>query len=157
MKKTVWTLVAACLLGAMGQAYAADTASISVTVSLESVISVSLDHGSWTIPPIALGGNATDTWVATVGNTACKLEIVGTDGAGGWTLGATAGADQFAVTAVAAPSPSVALSKTYQTLAANVAAYGTKSFTLTYNAPTSDTKGGGVAQGFTVTVKASAP
>lgn len=159
MRHTGLVLVAAlCALGWANPAHGANTATISVTVSLESVISVSVTPGAWTIGPVTLGStSAPGSFTANVGNTASKLEIIGTDAAGAWVLGATAGADRFAVSAVAAPDPAVSLSKTYQVLAASVAAYGSKSFTLTYAAPTSDTKGGGVNQGFTITVKASAP
>lgn len=148
-------LLGAIVIALTGSARAADTASISVTVSLEAVISVSVTPGAWNIGAIALGGtNGPSPFTASVGNTATKLEIVGTDGAGAWALGAAAGADQFAV---AVSSPAISLSKAYQTLSASVAAYGSKAFDLTYSAPASDTKGGGVSQNFTITIKASAP
>lgn len=147
--------VAACLLGIGGQAWAADTDTITVTVSLQAVVSVSVSPNSWNIGAIALSGtNGPQAFTATVGNSATKLEIAGSNAAGGWTIGATPGADRFVV---AVTSPAITLTTAYQTLEASVAAYGNKPFSLTYSAPTSDTQGGGVDQSFTITVKASAP
>ena len=155
MKWVIVVATLACVLALMGQARAADTATISVTVSLESVISVTVNPSTWAIGPVSLGStSAPVSFTASIGNTASKLEIKGTDGAGAWVLGATAGANQFAVSGTA---PAITLSKTYQTLVANVAAYGSSGFNLAYSAPTSDTKGGGVDQSFTVSVKASVP
>ena len=152
---TLMTAVAACLLGIGGQAWAADTDTITVTVSLEAVISVSVSPNTWNIGAIALSGvNGPQAFTATVGNSATKLEIMGSNGAGGWTIGATPGADRFVV---AVSSPAITLTTAYQTLDASVAAYGNKGFDLTYSAPASDTKGGGVDQSFAVTLKASAP
>jgi hypothetical protein len=141
-----------CFFGIM-QVQAAEQ-SITVTVSLESSISVSLDKTAWVIGPKGLGATAgPEAFVATVGNTPTKLEIKGADGAGGWTIGTPVGADKFEV---AVTDPAITLTKVNQTLAASVAAYGTKSFSLTYKSPSSDTKGAGVAQGFAITVTASA-
>lgn len=143
------------ILGTAATGWASDTGTITVSVSLGSVIAVSLDTSTWNIGPIALGGsNGPATFTATVGNTATKLEIAATNGAGGWALGATAGPDVFVV---AVTNPAIKLTAVNQTLAASVAAYGNKSLALTYGAPTSDTKGGGIDQGFAITVKASAP
>jgi len=155
MKKAILMLVAAVsLLGAGGPIWAAGTDTISVTVSLEETVSVSVTPSSWTIGAIGLSGTSGPTsFTATVGNTATKLEIMASNGAGGWTIGATAGADQFVV---AVTSPAITLTTAYQELDPSVAAYGSKDFLLTYSAPSGDTKGAGLDQGFTVTLKASA-
>lgn len=143
-----------CLAGLAGQAQAADTDTITVTVSLESIISVSVAPNTWTIGALSLGGSSgPSAFTATIGNVATKLEIMGANAAGGWTIGATAGADRFSV---AVTAPALTLTTAYQTLAASVAPYGNQPFGLTYSAPTSDTNGGGVDQGFTITLKASA-
>jgi len=154
MKKAILMLMAAvCLLGAAGPIWAADTDTISVTVSLEETVSVSVTPNSWTIGAIGLSGtNGPTSFTATVGNTATKLEIMGSNGAGGWMIDATADEDQFVV---AVTSPAITLTTAYQELDAGVAAYGSKDFLLTYSAPTRDTKGAGLDQGFTVTLKAS--
>ncbi|MBP8132070.1 MAG: hypothetical protein KA184_21015 [Candidatus Hydrogenedentes bacterium] len=154
-RASVMMAAAACLLGVCGQVWAADTDTITVTVSLEAVISVSVSPNTWNIGAIALSGtNGPQSFTATVGNSATKLEIMGSNGAGGWTIGATPGADRFVV---AVTSPAITLTTAYQTLEASVAAYGSKGFDLTYSAPVSDTKGGGVDQSCVVTLKASAP
>jgi hypothetical protein len=147
--------LAVCLAGIVAHAWAAETDSISVTVSLQSVISVAVLPHSWAIGGIGLNSTTgPQAFSATVGNTATKLEIMGANGAGGWTIGTSAVADQFKV---AVSDPAINLSTAYQELAASVAAYGKKDFSLTYSAPTSDTRGGGVDQGFSITLKASTP
>lgn len=157
MRKLTMLVLAAVLAGVAGTGWAADTGTITVTVSLESTISVSLDKTAWNLGPVAAGStSAPETFTATVGNTATKLEIAGTDAAGGWVLDTAAAGDKFVVS-VADSGPLFPLSKTGQTLAAAVPAYGAKEFSLTYSAPTSDTKGAGAGQGFSVTVTASAP
>lgn len=157
MKQLTMLALAAMLAGMAGNGWAADTGTITVTVSLESTISVSLDKTAWSLGPVATGStSAAETFTADVGNTATKLEISGADAAGGWVLDTTAGADKFVVS-VADTGPLFSLTTANQTLAAAVPAYGAKEFSLTYSAPTSDTKGAGVNQGFSVTVTASAP
>lgn len=155
MRRVLVMTAAAGLLCICGQSWAADTDTITVTVSLEAVISVSVSPNAWNIGAISLSGtNGPQAFTATVGNSATKLEIAGSNGAGGWTIGATPGADRFVV---AVTSPAITLTTAYQTLEASVAAYGNKPFALTYSAPSSDTKGGGVDQSCTITLKASAP
>lgn len=152
---SVMLVLAVCLVGITGQARAQATDTITVTVSLEAAISVSVLPDAWTIGPITISGsNGPESFTATVGNSATKLEIMGSDGAGGWAIGATVDADQFVV---AVTDPAITLTALYQTLEASVAAYGNKAFDLTYSAPDSDTQGGGVDQGFTITLRASAP
>ena len=62
--------------------------------------------------------------------------------------------DRFSVTVT---SPPLTLTTANQTLAASVTANGSVNFNLTYAAPTDDSKGAGVAQGFTITLTASTP
>lgn len=153
MHKVKWTpILAAGLFAMMGMAWAADTGTITVTVSLQS-ISVSLDTSTWDIGPIALGGSSTLPTVTATnnGNVATDLAIKGADGAGAWAIG-TQGADAFEVDVA---SPVLKLSTTNQTLVSGLAPSGTKAIDLTYKAPTSDTKGPGVAQGFSITITAS--
>ena len=155
MRKLILTLVlAAGLMGLAGQSWAADTAAISVTVSLQEVVSVALDKDSWAIGSIALSGSdGPEAFTATNdGNVAIDLSISATNAAGGWTIAASAGADAFSV---AVDSPAINLSTSGQSLAGNVAVSGAKAFNLTYNAPTSDSHGGGVSQGFSVAVSAT--
>ncbi len=83
-----------------------------------------------------------------------KRRIKGSDGLGTWVIGTPSGANQFEV---AVDDPDIKLTTSYQELAASVSAYGDKFFDLTYSSPTSDNKGAGVDQRFTVTVKAMAP
>jgi len=137
-----------------GQVWAAEGATISVTVSLEERVEVSLDNGTWNIGPIALGGSsAPATFTATNnGTVAADFSINATNGAGGWTLAAAGGADAFAVSVA---DPAIFLTLADQLLATNVATNATKDVAMTYRAPTSDTKGGGVDQSFGISITAS--
>ncbi len=155
MSRKTLAVTAALVIGVMGLAgqAAAQTDTITVTVSLTETIEVSLDTNTWAIGAIALGStNGPQAFTATVGNIETDLAIRASDGTGGWTLGSPAGADTFEVTSDTGASP---LTTGDQVLSADVAAYGNVTFNLTYNAPTSDTFGGGVDQGFTITLTAS--
>ncbi len=150
----VATILLTFLLAA-GSAQAATTDTITVTVSLQSVISVSVTPNTWNITPLALTDTApSPMFTATVGNTATRLQIKATNAAGGWTLGSPPALDRFSVTVT---SPPLTLTTANQTLAASVTANGSVNFNLTYAAPTDDSKGAGVAQGFTITLTASSP
>ena len=154
-KLSVVLALGMCLVGVAGQAWAADEDTITVTVSLESVISVVVAPDTWVIGAIAIdGSDGPESFTATVGNIATKLEIKGADGAGGWVIGTPGAANQFEV---ACSNPVLTLTLVDQVLSASVAAYGNHAFDLTYTAPTSDTLGGGVDQSFSITLKASAP
>ncbi len=155
MKKLTLILALAVFMIAMaGQARAATSGTISVTVSLE-LISVSLDASAWNIGPISLGGSSVLPTVTATndGNVSLDLVIRGAIGAGGWAIGATAASDTFVV-AVTAPALTLT-SSSDQTLVTGLAAAGTKNIDLTYSAPTADTVGGGVDQGFDITITAS--
>lgn len=143
-----------CVAGWTGQAHAGTTGTIAVTVSLQEEISVSLDASAWNIGPIALSGtNPLPTVTATNdGNVTVDLAIRGANGAGGWFIGSPAAADTFEVSL---GSPAITLGTGDTSLASSVAKGGTVSIDMTYSAPTSDTLGGGVDQGFNITVTAS--
>jgi len=156
MKKTIVLAMILGLIGFAGEGWAGTTDTITVTVSLGEVISVSLDSGTWTIGSVALSdSSASPTYTATNdGNVAIDLTITGTDatGPGTWTLENAVGTDQFRVTVT---SPALNLSTGAQSLATGLAVSGTKAIDMTYYAPSGDTDGSGVAQGFTITVAAS--
>jgi hypothetical protein len=143
-----------CFVWFPGQAMAATSDTITVTVSLAEEVAVSLDTATWAIGSITLGGSDSPATITATndGNVAADLEIRATNGAGGWTLAGSPGADAFSVDLA---SPSISLSTSDQTLATNVASSGTKSIDLTYNAPTSDTVGPATNQGFSITVSAT--
>ncbi len=154
MRKTSLTLALAIgLVGIMGQAWADSEATITVTVELES-ISVSLDTSAWEIGPITLGGSDTLPTVTATneGNVDIDLKIKGANGTGGWTIGTPAGEDTFEV---ALTSPAITLTTSDQSLADAVAPDATTSIDLAYAAPSIDNFGGGVDQGFDITVTAS--
>ena len=155
MRKAVLAMaVLLCSLALTGQAWAATSDTITVTVSLAEEVAVSLDTNTWVIGPITLGGSDSPATITATndGNVAADLTIKATNGAGGWTLADSAGANTFSVDLA---SPAISLSTSDQTLASNVAADGTKAIDLTYNAPTSDAVGPATDQGFTITVSAT--
>lgn len=117
------------------------------------VVSVSLDRNSWDLTGIHLAETHVASFTATNdGNVAIDLNITATDGAGGWTIEPAPGANAFAVDLA---DPAIALSKSDQIVATNIAPSYAKNIDLTYNSPTSDTIGNGVSQAFTITLLAS--
>ena len=143
---------------AAGYDYDSGYGIVGATASLQSlsseVVSVSLDSNTWSLGGVSLSSTTSSpSYTATNdGNVAIDLTIKATNGTGGWTLAASAGADAFSVDVT---SPALNLTTSDQNLATNVAVSGTKGIDLTYNAPTSDTAGGGTAQDFTITITAS--
>ena len=163
MKKLVVVFaMAACLVGAAGQASAATTGNISVTVSLMSVTSVLVTPGSWPIGATTFG--ATDLLSFSAendGTEAINLTITGANGAGGWTLGGSSGADQFSVEA-SNGTPALSGGTFFLTIGAltlNVSSIATgnaQTFDLEYTAPSSNTNTVGASQNFIIVITASA-
>ena len=160
MKKLVLVIaMAACLVGVTGQASAATTDTIEVTVSLGEVISVTLNLDAWNIGAIAIDfvSSAFPVVATNAGNVNIDLNINGETGAGGWTLAGAVGEDAFMVTVTPAVITPFAMTtgggtKMFDALPHTTS--NTTSFNLTYNAPNGDTVGP-ADQGFTITVTAS--
>jgi len=153
--KSVFSLAICMLTIAATSVWGAETATISVTVSLESVIAVSVEPNNWAINMITLGSSTEpQDFTATIGNTATKIEIKASNANSGWVLSDIPAQDSFNVSIL---DPDLDLSTVYQELGGSIPAYGQKNFSMVYTAPVSDTKGGGVDQSFNVTLKASAP
>ena len=87
------------ILALAGFARAADTGNITVTVSLQSLIEVTVTSGTWNIGSVALSSVSGPTsFTAAVGNTATKLEIKAANPTGsGWAIGSAPAADVFQV------------------------------------------------------------
>jgi uncharacterized repeat protein (TIGR01451 family) len=94
---------------------------------------------------------------ANSGNVPEDLAIAGDDGSGGWRLDNSAGLNAFKVEVDNGDDGSyeTVLTTATQTFAPGVAAGSTETLGLRYSAPSQDTVGGGVAQDFTITLKAS--
>ena len=166
MKKLVIVFaMVACLIGVTGQASAATTGNISVTVSLVSVTSVSVTPGSWSIGEITFGQIVTLTPVTATNNGTepINLTITGANGAGTWVIGGSSDADQFSVEAkngapsltntdshflINGASPTINVS--------SITAGNSQVFDLVYTAPSSNTDTVGASQGFTIVITASA-
>jgi hypothetical protein len=153
---TLILALALCLVCIAGRAWAAETDAITVTVSMESIVSVSVSPDDWIIGPIGEGEDATQgSFTATNdGNVTEDLTITGADGANGWNIAAAAGVDEFAVQldrGVGGPM----LETNPLPLTSSLAAAAGHAFTLDYAAPLSDTQGGGLDHSFPITITAS--
>lgn len=128
-------------------AKAATSGTITATVTVQN-ISITVTDGTVAYGTLGLnssaGTNSADTQTATNdGNVTESFVIRGQDSAG-WTLGASAGADQyvhrFCITSCTTPPTNyTALTTSNQTLVASVAAAGNQTFDLYITTPTSST------------------
>ena len=132
-------------------ALAANTATVAATVTLRNV-SVTVSDGTVaygildvnTTKTTLAGGLADQQTATNAGNIAEDFNIKGQDSAN-WTLGATAGANQYihkfcVATCGTEGTPGAgftALTTSYASLASNVATSGTQAFDLLMNTPTS--------------------
>ncbi len=152
MKPLTFSLAALGLVASLAwsSAIAATTASVTATVTVQN-ISLTVTDGTVTYG--TLGQNATkstipsdlnDKQTATNnGNVAEDFNIKGRDSAN-WTLGATAGSDQYihkfcTATCGSPPTNYTALTTSYQSLGTNIAASATKSIDLFLNTPNPST------------------
>jgi hypothetical protein len=131
-----------------------------VAVFVADQISVTVTPpATWLIGPQALNyvGESGTFTVNNDGNVAEDIAINAGDGAGGWLLQDAVGADAFKVEADGDANGvyELILGKIDQTLYSNLDTGGAKGLKLRYSAPNADTKGGGVAQDFTITITAS--
>lgn len=145
------TALILCLAGLTDQVQA-QTDTISVTVSMETIVSVTVTPDTWNLGAIATStvyGPQACT-ATNNGNVRQDLTITGSDGLGGWILGATPGTDTFAVDVDGSP-----LSTTPLSLTSGLPASSSYPFNLSYSSPTADTQGGGANHNFTITITAS--
>jgi len=159
MKRVILMLaLAACLVCIAGRAWAAETDTITVTVSMESVVSVDVTPAAWNIGAIGeSGGSGPESFTATNdGNVTEDLTITGANGANGWNIGAAAGVDVFAVTLDRGELSEDMLETSPVPLTSSLAPDAGHGFTLDYSAPTEDNQGGGVDHSFSITITASA-
>ena len=143
------------------KAEAAATDTIAVTVTLDSVISVSVDVATWAIAVNTLTASETSVEITALndGNVIETFSIKGADGAGGWTLGTPGAVNVFGL-GLAIDSPDylifTAMDATGIALGGDIALAGSETFKMKYTLPTTDNLGGGIGQGFDVTVTAAA-
>ncbi|MCX7047512.1 MAG: S8 family serine peptidase, partial [Candidatus Sumerlaeota bacterium] len=178
---TVYVYLAASLQGANGQTYSfdmdetcvgvdtasggtqmsADTGAVTAVVGTLFVtqLGVSISPLAWTIGPTPLNAAVVSGAFSATnsGNLSEDFTIKGTDGAGGWLLQSAPGVNAYRVEMDKGRDGSYefALTKSDQTLAQDMATSGAQTFGLRYSAPTSDTLGAAISQGFIITIKAS--
>lgn len=164
MKKLVLVFtIAACLVGVTGQASAATTGNISVTVSLVSVVSVLVTPGTWSIGPITFGQvvQLDGISAANNGTESITLNITGANGANGWSIGGSSGVDTFSVQVdngapLLSPTSFFLTTEAIGLNAAAITAGNMQDFDLEYTAPSSNTQTVGDSQNFTIVITASA-
>jgi hypothetical protein len=167
MKKLVIVVVLAagmCCFGISQSQADTDTGTISVTVSMESTVAITVSPDGWTIGSVAFDEvTASPEYTATnTGNVDEDFTIKGANAtSGGWLIQTgPVGDDIFMVGADLDPNDSydILLWTTDETLKNAVSfTNGTAVFKLQYSTPSGDTYGQGVAQGFVVTVTATGP
>jgi len=137
---------------------AAETDSLTVTVSLAEIVSVAVDETAWAIGAKALSATALSQLVTALndGNVVENFAIKGANGVGEWALGAS-GADSFALGFdISEPYETfTAIDATGVALAASVAVDASQAFKMQYTMPTSNSKAVGTDQSFAITVTAS--
>lgn len=153
MKKLLFPAISVLVVSLMiGQyAMAATTATVGATVTVQNV-SVSVADGTAAYGTLGLDAtadtNPADLQTATNnGNVTSTFNIKGMDATGStqtWTLGATTGSAQYihgfcVATCGTPPTNYTALTTSYATLAASVAASGTQTFDLYIKTPTATT------------------
>jgi len=127
------------------------------------VISVSLDVHEWNIGIIGPSGTEESVEITAIndGNVTEEFTIHGADGTGGWTIEPGVGQDRFMVKADVSPYGGYNITLADGTspviLDTGVGAAETVFFKLQYSAPSNDTKGSDIPQGFTITITASKP
>jgi hypothetical protein len=160
----VVSVMASTLVFGSSIVQAASSANVTATVTIQNV-SVTVSDGSVSYGTVSSGGTAdttssgvNDSQTATNdGNVSEDLNIRGANSTN-WTLGATAGTDQYVhsfCTSNCDVSPAwTALTTSNQTLSSGVSASGTQVFDLEFSAPTSSTTFD--QESLTVTVQAAA-
>lgn len=145
--KYAFALVTVMTMTFVAPVLAADTATVTATVTAQN-ISVSVADGTISYGIMALNtskdttaGSLNDQQTATNnGNVAEDFNIRGQNSAA-WTLGATAGSEQYTqkfclATCTTYPTNYTALTTGYQTLANSVATSGTSAFHIGLTTPT---------------------
>lgn len=128
-------------------AQAATTAAVTATVTVQN-ISVTVTDGSVSYGTMAnnasAGTNPADTQTATNNGNVTEIFYIKGQNTANWTLGATAGSDQYVhkfctATCGTAPTNYTALTTSNQELAASVASSGTQTFDLYLTTPNPST------------------
>ena len=159
MKKALLLASLLALMMVVGVTQATAQENITVTVTIPSVISVSLDTDAWSIGSVAVSATSTSSSIKATnnGNVAETFTIQSggsTSSSGTWTCGETAASETFEMKATGGDLSSTSI-HTSQTLETPVAIGDEVDFTLSFKAPTATTSIG-VEHSITVTVTASA-
>jgi hypothetical protein len=122
-------------------------------------LAVTVDPTTWTLGmrPLDYVGVSGPYTIANDGNVAEDIAIKAGDGAGGWLLADARATDAFTVEADRGHDGSfeLFLQKIDRLLFGNLAVGTSQTLGLRYGGPSGDSKGGGVAQNFTITFTAS--
>lgn len=161
-KSVVASMLAVCVVSlSTPKANGAATDTITVTVTLDSIISVIVDVATWPIAANTLTATETSPEIIATndGNVIETFSIKGADGAGAWTLGTPGAVNVFGLElSIDGPlyGTFTAMDTTGIALGGDIAVAGTQPFKMKYTMPTTDNIGAGVGQGFDVVVTAAA-
>jgi len=171
-KKIMAVTVMLCMAFAVyyGALYAqgGTTDTITITATASGTLSVSVSPNTWDMGTLNYGDKNDSSsplsgyfTITNDGTVDAKIEIKGADGAN-WTLGATAGYNQFAINATTdtqwGNADDVTLTTSYQTLISSLSAQSgsnTEDIDLGFHMPTGGTQG--ATDSITVTLQASQP
>lgn len=154
MKKIFIILAAVIMATALAQVTPV-TKEVFVDVSLEPIVKLDISSSSINKGPVRVGSIDVD-WTQlnySVGNVPTVINMSSADAANGWVLGSQPGINTFAVE-VQTEAGSVFLTKTNQNIL-TARPYGSGTLRFKYHAPTEDTLGARIPQGFPLKITAS--
>lgn len=142
MKKIAILIAGIMIAGMIPIANASDTATITVTVTPSGTLSITVNPTTWANGQLSYGSSNSTTGgyfnVTNDGTVSCKVQIKASDTAD-WTLGSSAGYNQFVMQASTdgGSTWSLTLSTTFQDLFAKIDPSAYSTFDLKLTMPTS--------------------
>jgi len=136
--------------GAVAQGLLIGTVEVPVSVALREVVQAVAEPPTLDLGRVDLGEtDILQNVHCTVSNVNTSLWAYVVDGPGGWTLGPAPGPDRYCITV-----NGITMTGEPQKVFPLVMAYGTANVPFRYFAPTSDSFGGGVDQGYALRIEA---
>jgi len=149
-RRTIASITALAAGAALAAAQLIGTSEVPVTVALQEHVQVLPEPPTLDLGRVDLGETDIIQNVhCTVSNVNTSLWACVVDGPGGWTLGPAPGPDTYCITV-----NGIAMTGEPQEVFPLVQAYGTATVPFRYFAPTSDSFGGGVDQGYALRIEA---
>ena len=160
MKKgTLILVLAMALVGLTGRAWAAETDTIAITVSLPEIVSVSITPDTWNIGPVGFSEVHGPLAVTIENDGTVEIHVYArtTDGAGGWSSGPGGPTtNTFMIELTGGLSSPLTLTTTDQVVEHCMTGFSNPNYEFTYYSPTGNSLPGG-DQSCTVTFTAVVP